>query len=147
MRDDPFEVLGLPADATEEDAVRQGARICQTAGDEETRNAAREAVRQLTASAEERQLHALLTPPGFRQLDEGLKRWAAAHRRPPAIEARPVPPLDQAEAREVLRQLLLAEPAPPPAPLELVPDELAPEESRLLESEAAWRSLLHDPRG
>ncbi len=147
MTENPFEALRLPPEASEEEVVRQGARLCQTAADDDARNAAREAVRMLTAGADERRLHALLTPPGFATPGRELDRFAAAHRRAPAGEAASVPPLDRAEARAILRQLLLAGLDQTPPKLERIPDEEPAEEIARQAGEAAWLSLLHDMRG
>jgi len=147
MTDNPFELLRMPPEATEEEIVRQGARLCQTAADDDARNAIREAVRSLTATADERRLHALLTPPGFTPAGKELDRFAAARRRAPAGAAVVVPPLDHEEARAILRELLLAGLDQTPARLEPIPDAESPEEIARQASEAAWLSLLHDTRG
>src|SRR5262245_56011617 len=106
MAENPFELLRLPPEASEDEIVRPGARLCQTAADTESRDGYREAVRLLTASPSESRLHALLTPPAPAPASSELARFQSAFRRPPAGEAAAVPPLDQAEAVAILRGLL-----------------------------------------
>lgn len=146
MSDTPFELLQLPPEATEEEIVRQGARLCQTATDD-SRDAIREAVRLLTATEEQRRLHALLTPPAPATPSRELERFVAAHRRAPASEQVLVPELDRAEAAEIVRGLLLARVDTSPPALEPVPDTESEEEIARQASEATWHSLLYDMRG
>jgi hypothetical protein len=145
----PFEVLRLDTSASEEDIVRQAGRLRQRATDEADRNALRQAVQALTASAAERQLHSLLTHPRPAWQSAALDRFAAAFRRAPASEGSPTPypPLDLEEFTALLCALMAEE-------LELVPLEFAglasgevPEEVRRQNAEALWQSLLCDPRG
>lgn len=147
MTTNPFEVLRLPADATEEEIVRQGSRLAQLAADEPARNAIREAVRALTDDPATRRVFALLTPPGPAAGNE-LDRFIAAHRRPPAPEGPlRVPPLDEQELRELLRQALAAELNVAPPPYQPVPAGEAADEIDRQTGEAVWQSLLIDPRG
>lgn len=138
----PFEVLQLPVDATTEQIMVAAARLAQS-GDEE----AREAVRQLTASDEERQLHAWLTPPGSVGRSAELERFVTQHRRPPAGLPLNVPPVDETELRALLRAALLRELQPRPVPLQTVPINETPEEIARQTAEAVWMSLLFDLRG
>jgi hypothetical protein len=147
MSENPFELLRLPPDASEEEIVRQGARLCQTAGDDDARNAFREAVRMLTDNAEERRLHALLTPPSPATASKELDRFVAAYRRAPASEAAEVPELGKDEVLALLRERLAASVLRGPAALEAVPDQEPAEEIARQTSEALWHSLLHDMRG
>jgi hypothetical protein len=144
----PFEVLHLDPDTPEEEIVRQAGRLRQRATDEAARNAIRQAVQALTASAADRQLHALLTHPRPALQSAALDRFAAAFRRPPAAgEPGPCPPLDMEEFHSLLCALAAEE-------LELTPLEFSglsagedPEEVRRQTAEALWQSLLFDPRG
>jgi plasmid stability protein len=138
----PYEVLQLPAQATTEQIMAAAARLAQSGDDE-----AREAVRQLTASEEERQLHAWLTPPGAVERPVEVERFVAQHRRPPAGLHLQVPPVDEAELRERLRSILLSELKPGPVPLQAVPIEESAEEVARQNAEAVWLSLLFDLRG
>jgi hypothetical protein len=148
MPDNPFELLRLPPSATEEEVVRQGARLCQRAPDEPARNLLRQAVRQLTGSAEERLLHALLTHPRPQHASADLERLQATFRRPPASTGAPppIPPLDLPEVEGLLREILAAELEPLPLPLEAVPEDDPPEEIARQTAEALWQSLLSDMR-
>jgi hypothetical protein len=147
MTTNPFEVLRLSADATEEEIVRQGARLAQQAADEPTRNAIREAVRALTDDPAARRVFALLTPPGPPGGNE-LDRFIAAHRRPPTPDGPlQVPPLDEQELRELLRQAMAAELNVAPPPYQSVPAGESTDEIDRQTGEAMWQSLLIDPRG
>lgn len=147
MTENPFELLRLPPGASEEEIVRQGARLCQTAADDDTRDAYREAVRALTDSAEGRQLHALLTPPAPATASKDLDRFVVAYRRAPAAEAATVPELGRDELLALLRERLAGALRAGPAPLEPIPDQEPAEEIARQTGEAVWHSLLHDMRG
>jgi hypothetical protein len=149
MTENPFELLRLAPSASEEEIVRAAARLCQRAPDEATRNALRQAVRQLTGSAEERALYALLTPPQPEHDNAELERFAAAFRRAPAPVApgRPCPDLDVDEVRLLLRQILAAELEAPASTLEAIETSDTPEEIARQTAEALWQSLLSDFRG
>ena len=138
----PFEVLQLPAGASTEQIMAAAARLAQS-GDEE----AREAVRQLTAGEEERQLHAWLTPPGSVERSAEIERFIGQHRRPPAGLPLNVPPVDETELRALLRAALLRELQPRPVPLQSVPIQETPEEIARQNAEAVWMSLLFDLQG
>lgn len=64
MNDNPYETLRLDPGVTEADIIRQAALLRQQASSEEEVAAIREAVHRLTASEQEKQLHALLTHAG-----------------------------------------------------------------------------------
>jgi hypothetical protein len=148
MTENPFEVLLLPPTASEEEVVRQGARLAQRAADEPARNAIRQAVRQLTGSAEERALHALMTHPGPEHGSAELERFSAAFRRAPAAESnpQPCPPVDLEEVRALLSQALAAEMEQQPMPLEPIMVDDTPEEIARQTTEMLWQSLLSDSR-
>jgi hypothetical protein len=149
MSESPFEVLRLPPTATEEEVVRQAARLCQRAGDEAARARYREAARRLTGDANERGLHALLTHAGAEYASPELEHFVNAHRRPPAGAAAPAacPPLDRGEVAALLRAAVLAELAPAPLPLALVEAGEPPEEVARQTAEALWQGLVAEPRG
>jgi hypothetical protein len=145
----PFEVLRLDPSSSEEEIVRQAGRLRQRATDEEARNAIRQAVQALTASAADRQLHALLTHPRPAWQSAVLDRFAAAFRRAPAAAGAPgpCPPLDMEEFRSLLYALAAEELDFAPLEFSGLPAGEDPEEVRLLTAEALWQSLLFDPRG
>jgi hypothetical protein len=148
MTENPFEVLRLAPTATPEEVVRQGARLAQRAADEPTRNAIRQAVRQLTGTDEERVLHALLTHPAPDYAPAVLERFQAAHRRPPAGgSAPPVPALDPEEFRRILRDTLAGQIAPPTLTLEPMETAESGEEIARQTAEAVWQGLPAQPRG
>jgi hypothetical protein len=151
MRDDnPFEVLQLPPTASEQEIVRQAARLCQRAGDESVRNRYREAARLLTADAGERALLALLTHPGAEHENADLERFQNTYRRPPASSAPPTtcPTLDISEVRQLLAQALAAELELAPLPLAAAVESSEPEEEIARQTvEALWQGLVADPRG
>jgi hypothetical protein len=143
----PFEVLRLDPSATEEEVVRQAARLRQRAADEAELTAVRQAVQALTGPPEERRLHALLTHPRPAHASPALDKFAAAFRRSPAGGPAPVVPgPDLAEVEALLRAQLADE-------LELTPPQFEapaaaddPEEVRRQVAEVLWQSLLFDPR-
>jgi hypothetical protein len=149
MSDNPFEMLRLLPSASEEDIVRQGARLCRRAADEAARNAIRQAVRQLTNSPQERSLHALLTHPQPEHDSADLQRLQATFRRPPAstVPPPPVPILDLNEVKDLLCQCLAAQLEPVALPLEAVAEADDAEEIARQTTEALWQSLLSDMRG
>ena len=142
----PFEVLRLDPAATEEEIVRHAGRLRQRAADEATLNAVRQAVQALTARPEDRRLLTLLTHPRPGHATPVLDRFAAAHRRPPAVEsaATPCPPLDLDEFQSLLRALLIRELEQAPAPLEPLPPTVDPVEIQSQAAEAVWQSLLSE---
>jgi hypothetical protein len=142
MSENPFELLGLPPTAAEDEVVRQGARLCQRAADEPTRNRLRQAVRQLTGPAEERSLHALLAHPRPDYARPAREAFQSAFRRPPAPEAPPPsPPVDADGVRAALCQALAAELEAPPLALELLDEEDGPGEIARQTAEALWQGL------
>src|SRR6516225_9773440 len=92
MNVNPFEVLRLDPSATEEEVVRQAARLRQRAADEAELTAVRQAVQALTGPPEEWRLHALLTHPRPAHASPALDKFAAAFRRSPAGGPAPVVP-------------------------------------------------------
>ena len=76
MNVNPFEVLRLDPSATEEEIVRRAGQLRQRAGAEELL-ALRQAVQALTGRPEERELHALLSPPRPCYSWPALERLAA----------------------------------------------------------------------
>jgi hypothetical protein len=145
----PFEVLRLDPTASEEEIVRQAGRLRQRATDEAAHNALRQAVQSLTASAEARTLHAMLTHPRPAHQADTLDRFVAAFRRAPAPETSPAPcpTLDLEEFTALVRALAAEEMEMPAAPFDGLPAVEAPEEIRRQTAEALWQSLLYDPRG
>ena len=146
MDANPFEVLRLDPDSSEEEVVRQAGRLRQRATDEQSLNAIRQAVQALTGRAEERLLHALLTHPRPTHAWPALERFAAAFRRPPAATASPVPPPDLNELAGLLRALLAEELELAPLPLEAVDAAEDAAEIERQMAEALWQSLLVDMR-
>ncbi len=148
MMTNPFEILRLDPSATEEEIVRQAGRLRQRATDEPTRNAIRQAVQALTASAEDRQLWALLTHSGPCHHWPALERFIAAFRRPPAANAstQPPPSLDKEEFADIICRLIAEELELPPLPFESIPSGETPCEIERQTAEALWQSLLFDPR-
>jgi hypothetical protein len=143
----PFEVLRLDPSASEEEVVRQAARLRQRAADEAALSAARQAVQALTGRPGERRLHALLTHPRPAHDAPALDRFAAAFRRPPAAGPAPAAPgPDLAEFEALLRAQLAEELELTPPPFEAPPAADDPDEVRRQASEALWQSLVFDPR-
>lgn len=149
MTDSPFDILGLPPTAGEDEVVRQAARLCGRTSDEAARGRYREAARLLTGDAARRELFALLTHPGSHPESPELTRFVNAHRRPPASPAAPAarPPLDAAEVRAMLREARLAELAPAPRPLALVEAGEPADEVARQTAEALWQGLVAETRG
>jgi hypothetical protein len=141
----PFEVLRLDPSATEEEIVRQAARLRQVAADESTLNAIRQAVHALTSDPADRALLALLTHPRPGHLSPTLDRFAAAFRRPPAAgPAPPCPRLDLEEFTAFLCEAVAADFACVPLEFEpIVEGEDAGEIDRQT-SEALWQTLPCD---
>jgi hypothetical protein len=145
----PFEVLRLDPTSSEEEIVRQAGRLRQRATDEAARNAVRQAVQALTASAADRQLHSLLTHPRPAWQSAPLDRFAAAFRRAPAASGAPgpCPPLDMEEFTALLCALMAEELELAPLEFAGLPADEEPAEVRRQTAEALWQSLLFDPRG
>ena len=147
MSDNPFEVLRLDPSATEEEIVRRAGALRQRLSAEE-QTALRQAVQALTGRAEERLLHALLSPPGPVHDWPALDRLAAAFRQPPpsaAGESSAPPGPDLREVAELLRPLLVRELTPSAIPFDMPPIEEAPEEIRRQTVEALWQLLPFEP--
>jgi hypothetical protein len=148
----PFEVLHLDPRASEEEVVRQAGRLRQRARDEATLNAIRQAVQQLTRSAEERALHAVLThpAPGYSspQSPSPAEQLRSAFRRPPTPEhPQPCPPLSLDDFSDLLLGTLVEEMKIPDPVFESLGQEETPEEIHRQTVEALWQALLHDPGG
>jgi hypothetical protein len=95
----PFEVLRLDPTTPNEEIVRAAARLRQRATDDATVSAIRQAVHAITASAEARRLHELLTYPGPRY------DWPAAHQLAAAFWRSPCPepePAGEVRAEDLL---------------------------------------------
>ena len=144
----PFEVLRLDPSSSEEEIVKQAARLRQRAADEAELTAVRQAVQALTGRPEDRLLHALLTHPRPGHAAPALERFAAACRRAPAAtgEAPPVPAVDLREFAELLQVLLVEEMDFTPPPFEAPAAAEDPEEIRRRTAEALWQGLVYDPR-
>jgi hypothetical protein len=144
----PFEVLELDPTATEEEIVRQAARLKQRATTDAELAAIHQAVQALTSNAAERQLHALMAFPRPGYSTPALDRLVAAHRRAPVSTAppEPCPPLDLAEFDRLLRTAAAEELDLKPEPFEPI-DPVDPDDVRRQAAEAVWQSLVYDPRG
>jgi hypothetical protein len=148
MTTNPFEVLRLDPASTEEEVVRQAGRLRQRAPDETTMNAIRQAVQALTASEDERALHALLTHPRPCYQWPALEKLSAAYRHPPEVASQPLacPPLDLEECRQLLLAMLVEELEFRPLPFNLPAVAEGPAEIQRQTAEALWQSLLSDMR-
>ena len=144
----PFEVLRLDPEATEEEVVRQAERLRQRATDETSLGAIRQAAMALTGKSEERQLHALLTHPRPAGASETLDRFSAVFRRAPSTThvAIACPELDRDEFLRLLLRAASEELELPPPTFESVADADDADELRRQWAEALWQSLLFDPR-
>jgi hypothetical protein len=144
----PFEALRLDPSASEEEVVKQAARLRQRAADEAELTAVRQAVQALTGRAEDRLLHALLTHPRPGHSAPTLEKFAAAFRRAPAASGEPpaAPPLDLKEFAELLQAILVEELDLTPQPFEAPAAAEDPDEIRRQTGEALWQSLVFDPR-
>jgi hypothetical protein len=142
----PFEVLRLDPEASEEEIVRQAGRLRQRAADEASLDAVRQAVQTLTASADSRLLHAQLTHPRPGHGSAALERFVAAFRRPPATAAVAAPRFDEAEFRRFLFQRVAEGLESGPLLFEASGGDEAPEEIQRQWAEAVWLSMLFDSR-
>ncbi len=144
----PFEALRLDPSSSEEEVVKQAARLRQRAADEAELAEVRQAVQALTGRPEDRLLHALLTHPRPGHSAPALERFAAAYRRAPAAtgEAPPVPSVDLKEFADLLQALIVEELDLAPPPFEAPAAAEDPEEVRRRTAEALWQSLLFDMR-
>jgi hypothetical protein len=143
----PFETLRLDPTAGEEQVVQQAGRLRQLAADEEEQTRIRQAVQELTASADARRLHALLTHPrpGYEQTL--LDRFVARYRQPPP-SGEPVlftPVFDSAEFRELVRELIREELQLRPSAFDELPLTENPEEIQRQIAEILWQSLVYAP--
>ncbi len=148
MTPNPFEVLALDPNATEEQIVEQAGRLRQRSTDEATLTAIRQAVQALTGRAEDRLLHALLAHPQPAYAWPALEKFVNAHRRAPAVATSAVacPPFDLAEFTSLLQAQIAEElelVAPPFEPLAATEDAA---EIQRQAAEALWQSLVCDPR-
>ena len=144
----PFELLHLDPSATEEEIVKQAARLRQRAADDAELTAVRQAVQALTGRAEDRLLHALLTHPRPAHAAAALEKFAAAYRRAPSAGLEPpaVPTLDLKDFADVLQAILVEELALAPASFEAPAAGEDPDEIRRQTGEALWQSLVFDMR-
>lgn len=145
----PFEVLRLSPEASEEEAVQQAARLCQMAKDEAARNVVRQAIQQLTASREARALAALLTHPRPEHHNVEVERFIAAHRRPPVTrgESVEVPEVDVEELRGLRMDARAVELTGGALGLERMVITESLEEIERQTSEAVWLGLVGETRG
>lgn len=144
MNANPFEVLKLDPSATEEEIVRRAGQLRQTASDEETLTAVRQAVQSLTGKPEERTLLAVLTHSGPVHQWSALDRLEATFRRAPVSEqSAPVemPAIDLNEVATLLRPMLAGTFADEPMPLEMPPVVETPEEILTQTLEGVWQVL------
>lgn len=148
MSDNPFEALKLPPSASAEDAVKQAARLARVAADEAARNRARQAIQELTSSAEAWALAALLTHPRPEYTNAEVERFIATHRRPPASAGEVVVPgVDWDEVRGLLIDALADEQRFTPLPLERVEVAESAAEIDRQTAEAVWQGLVAQPGG
>jgi hypothetical protein len=143
----PFEVLRLNPEASEEEIVRQAGRLRQRVTDEADLGRIRQAVQALTGPAEERLRLALLTHPRPEYSSAVLDRLAAGFRRSP-VAATPsaCPELDQEEFLSLLLAQAAEELDLPPQAFEEVASVPDPGELRRQLAEALWQSLICDMR-
>jgi hypothetical protein len=148
MPDNPFEVLRLAPDVSQEEAVQQAGRLSQRAADEPTRNAIRQAIQELTSSTDEWTLQVLLTHPRPEYSRPELDRLIATFRRPPASSAEKIeiPGVDLEELRSLLLDALAEEQTHVPLPLERIEVVESAEEIARQTSEAVWQMLIADMR-
>ena len=144
----PFEVLRLDPCASEEEIVKQAARLRQRAADEAELTAIRQAVQALTGRPEDRLLHALLTHPRPGHAAPALEKFAAAYRRAPAASGEPpaAPALDLKEFAELLQAAIEEDLDLTPPSFEAPAAAEDPDEVRRQTGEALWQSLVYDPR-
>ena len=143
----PFEALRLDPSASEEEVVKQAARLRQRAADEAEVTVIRQAVQALTGRAEDRLLHALRTHPRPGYAGPALEKFASAFRRAPSAAAPPAAPaLDLKEFADLLQALLVDELELTPPPFEAPAAAEDPEEVRRQTAEALWQSLVFDMR-
>ena len=144
----PFEVLRLDPSVSEEEVVKQAARLRQRTADEAELTAVRQAAQALTGRAEDRLLHALRTHPRPGHACTALEKFAAAYRRAPAASGEPpaAPPLDMSDFQRLLEDVLIEELDLTPPPFEAPAAEEDPDEVRRQMTEALWQSLVFDPR-
>jgi hypothetical protein len=143
----PFETLRLDPTAGEEQIVRQAGRLRQLAADEEEQTRIRQAVQELTANADVRQLHALLTHPRPGYERPLLDRFIALHRQPPPAGelAGFSPVFDSAEFRELVLEQIRKELQLRPAAFDELPLTENAEEIQRQIAEILWQSLVYAP--
>jgi hypothetical protein len=142
----PFEVLRLDPNASEEEIVRRAAQLRRRAGDEATLAELRRAVQALTGRLEDRQLLALLTHPRPGYAAPAFERLAALYRRPPVADEAAESDLsfDFAEFAELFAAALAEEIDAPQLPFEAVAADDGPDEIHLQSAEALWQALVVD---
>lgn len=145
MTENPYEVLQLSPEASEAEIVARAALLCQRTPDEAARGRYRQAAVRLTASAEQRQLFALLTHPYPDHAGAERQRFVAAFRRPPAGLTVAAPGVDTTEFDALLRDVLAGELNTPAGPLEAVAAWVSAEEIARQTAEALWQRLLAEP--
>lgn len=148
MTDDPFAVLRLAPDATEEAAVAQAARLARLAPDEASRNRIRQAIQRLTESPEAWQLLAELSHPRPEYANAEIERFVAANRRPPpATGDAAIPGVDWDEVRSLCLDVMAE--ALRPTPLPLSRGEVAESAAEIdrQSAEATWQGLMAQPGG
>lgn len=113
-RPNPFHVLGLPVDVTEQTIVEQAEEGIQTAGTAQERELYDWAMRELIGHPHTRLRHELTEPAGTDYRDRRWDAFARRHRANPAdLKAHRLGPddFDLPEAvRRVVRELLTAAP-------------------------------------
>lgn len=108
----PYEVLQLDPSATEAEIIEQAGKLRQRSTEEKTLTAVRQAVQQLTASSEQREVLALLSHPQPMYRWPAMERLLNANRRVPSStsdEEKTSPPLDMDLIAKMLRALLAEE--------------------------------------
>ena len=144
----PFEALRLDPSASEEEIVKQAARLRQRAADEAELTAVRQAVQALTGDAEDRLLHALRTHPRPGHYAPTLDKFASTFRRAPSLNGgpAPIPAVDLKEFTDLLQANLIEELDFTPLRFEAPATTQDPEEIRQQIGEVLWQSLVFDPR-
>ena len=150
MSENPFEVLKLDPNATEEEIVQQAGRLRQQTTNEQELTAIRQAVQALTSGDEERALLRLFTHPQPDHDGSAVENLANAFRRPPQASASQDVPecsaLDLEALAEIMKPFVVRELRPEKLPLEPAAIEETPKEIERQTIEAMWQALPFDPR-